>query len=59
MKRVEYKKYKVVIDAATSNWCGYIYAKCQEDAFDVASEVARGIGGDFIDVIMCYPEEDD
>lgn len=58
MKQLQYKKYKVIIDGALANWCGYVYAKCQEDAFDMACEVACGLGGDFLDVEMCFECED-
>lgn len=55
----EYIKYKVIIDGSVAKWSGNVYALCQEDAFDVACDIAIGLGGDFIDVLMCYSEEGD
>jgi hypothetical protein len=53
-------KYKVVIDGDVAKWTGYIHSTNHEDAFDMATDVAIGLGGDFFDVLMCYEvsEED-
>lgn len=55
----EYIKYTVIIDGSVAKWSGYVYAANQEAAFDMACDIAIGLGGDFLDVLMCYSEEVD
>ena len=44
-------KYSVLINQAnTQAWTGYVYADSQREAQRMATEIAEGLGGDYLDV---------